>query len=140
MKTPPFHLAYPVSNLEKARTFFTTTLGASEGRSAERWVDLNLFGHQLSLHLIDGDDINASTNAVDGDQVPTLHFGCVLDWKQWQDNYETLCERDAEFIIDKKIRFQGDVGEQGTYFVKGPCGIAIEFKSFKDPAQLFAAE
>ena len=90
MNTPPFHLAYPVSNLEKARTFFTATLGASEGRSAERWVDLNLFGHQLSLHLIDGDDINASTNAVDGDQVPTLHFGCVLDWKQWQDNYLLL--------------------------------------------------
>ena len=109
------------------------------GRSAERWVDLNLFGHQISLHLIDGQDLNTATNPVDGDYVPTLHFGCVLNWTAWEEQYEVLNQRNAEFIIDKKVRFKGEVGEQGTYFVKGPCGIAIEFKSFKDPSQLFAA-
>ena len=137
--TPPFHLAYPVTDLDEARMFFTEKLGATVGRSAERWVDLNLFGHQISLHLIDGQDLNSATNTVDGDQVPTLHFGCVLDWTTWENNYAVLTERQAEFIIDKKIRFKDEIGEQGTYFVKGPCGIAIEFKSFKDPSQLFAA-
>lgn len=137
--TPPFHLAYPVTDLDEARAFFTGILGATVGRSAERWVDLNLFGHQISLHLIDGEDLNSATNTVDGDQVPTLHFGCVLDWTTWERHYAVLTERQAAFIIDKKIRFKDEIGEQGTYFVKGPCGIAIEFKSFKDPSQLFAA-
>ena len=137
--TPPFHLAYPVTDLDEARMFFTAMLGAKVGRSAERWVDLNLFGHQISLHLIDGQDLNTATNPVDGDQVPTLHFGCVLNWTAWAEQHEVLNQRNAEFIIDKKVRFKGEVGEQGTYFVKGPCGIAIEFKSFKDPSQLFAA-
>ena len=140
MTTPPFHLAYPVTDLNEARLFFTSMLDATVGRSAERWVDLNLFGHQISLHLVDGQDLNSATNAVDGDQVPTLHFGCVLEWTAWETQYDVLNERRAEFIIDKKVRFKGEVGEQGTYFIKGPCGIALEFKSFKDPSQLFAAD
>ena len=136
---PPFHLAYPVSDLTAVRTFFTDTLGASVGREAERWVDLNFFGHQLSFHLSESIDLNPSTNEVDGDAVPTLHFGCVLLWEEWTSYYERLLVAKCEFLIAKKIRFEGKIGEQGTFFVKGPCGIAIEFKSFKDGSQLFAA-
>ena len=136
---PPFHLAYPVSDLTAVRTFFTDTLGASVGREAERWVDLNFFGHQLSFHLSESSDLNPPTNQVDGDAVPTLHFGCVLLWEDWLSYYERFLVAECEFLIDKKIRFEGKVGEQGTFFVKGPCGIAIEFKSFKDGTQLFAA-
>ena len=40
MMTPPFHLAYPVTDLDEARMFFTGMLGATVGRSAERWVTL----------------------------------------------------------------------------------------------------
>lgn len=137
---PAFHLAYPVSDLKLAQTFFVETLGASLGRQSERWVDLNFFGHQISLHLSDDPDLNCSHNSVDGDNVPTLHFGCVLPWEEWTFHYERLVKRGAQFIIDKKIRFEGKTGEQGTYFVRGPCGLSLEFKSFKDPNQLFATD
>lgn len=140
MKTPPFHLAYPVSDLDSVRAFFVGFLGAKVGRESSRWVDLNFFGHQISFHLSEAENLNPTTNSVDGDDVPTLHFGCVLDWDQWETLYARLAQLDTTFIIDKKIRFAGLAGEQGTYFIQGPCGLALEFKSFKDPRQLFATD
>jgi catechol-2,3-dioxygenase len=44
---PPFHIAFPVRDVEEARQFYTGTLGCSEGRSAQTWVDFNLYGHQV---------------------------------------------------------------------------------------------
>ena len=76
---PPFHLALPVHDLEQARDFYGTLLGCKEGRSAERWIDYDFFGHQLSVHLVDERE-DIATNAVDGDAVPARHFGVVLPW------------------------------------------------------------
>ena len=42
-----------------------------------------------------------------------------------------------EFIIKPYIRFKGKVGEQATMFFLDPSGNALEFKSFKNPNQLF---
>lgn len=48
---PPFHLAFPVSDLDATRRFYGQVLGCRMGRSAERWVDFELYGHQISAHL-----------------------------------------------------------------------------------------
>ena len=49
----PFHLAFPVDDLEKTREFYTKTLGCKEGRSSDRWIDFDMFGHQVvALSLI----------------------------------------------------------------------------------------
>jgi len=50
----PFHLAVPVHDLPAARAFYGGLLGCAEGRSDERWVDFDFFGHQLVAHLVDG--------------------------------------------------------------------------------------
>ena len=81
---PRFHLAFPVPNLQDARDFFTGILGCSEGRSASRWVDFDFFGHQISAHLVTDDDPDAAVNGVDGDRVPTRHFGLILAWDDWE--------------------------------------------------------
>ena len=130
---PPFHLALPVHDLNQARDFYGTLLGCKEGRSAERWIDYDFFGHQLSVHLVDEHETIA-TNAVDGDAVPARHFGVVLPWSEW----ETLHSRFDRFRIEPKVRFQGEVGEQGTFFVDDPSGNALEFKTFRNIDQMFA--
>lgn len=129
----PFHLALPVHDLEAARGFYGGTLGCLEARSAARWVDFNFFGHQLSVHLVDR-MYDEATNAVDGDDVPVRHFGIVLPWEDW----EGLHGRLEDFLIAPRVRFAGQVGEQGTFFIRDPSGNALEFKSFKDPSRLFA--
>ena len=134
----PFHLAIPVSNLPEAEAFYCGILGCSKGRTSERWTDLNFFGHQVVLHLVDDDESAAATNPVDGDSVPVRHFGVVLDMPEWRRLADTLREGDREFLIEPRVRFQGEVGEQATMFLLDPSGNALEFKSFADPDQLFA--
>jgi len=135
----PFHLAIPVDNLALARAFYRNTLGLSEGRSSDYWVDFNFFGHQLVIHYKPKSDLDATHhNTVDGKDVPVPHFGIILTWDTWQNFANTLTDKKIQFVIEPYIRFQGEVGEQATMFFYDPCGNALEFKSFKDPSQLFA--
>jgi extradiol dioxygenase family protein len=134
----PFHLAIPVVDLEAARRFYYEVIGCGTGRTASRWVVLDFFGHQLTLHLVAGDDPAAATNAVDGDEVPSRHFGVVLPRPEWETLAARLEAAGTEFLISPRIRFAGKVGEQATMFLRDPSGNALEFKSFADPAQLFA--
>lgn len=136
----PFHLAIPVDNVAKARTFYRDILALSEGRSSEEWVDFDFFGHQLVIHYKPKEENGpVHHNAVDGKEVPVPHFGVVLEWQQFHDFAEKLKEKEIEFVIAPYIRFKGKVGEQATMFFYDPCGNALEFKSFKDESQLFAS-
>jgi len=138
MKVQPFHLAIPVADLARARSFYGDVLNCPEGRSSDQWVDFNFFGHQLVIHVKEGFMPEKSSNAVDGHDVPIPHFGVVLEWEDWQDLSLRLKERKIAFIIEPYIRFEGQAGEQATMFFKDTEGNALEFKAFKDINQLFA--
>ena len=138
MNSPPFHLAFPVRDVESTRAFYAGVLGCPVGRSAERWIDFDFFGHQLSAHVA-GEDVLA-TNEVDGDEVPVRHFGVVLSMERWRWLAEHLRSAGVEFLIEPKVRFAGQVGEQATLFVRDPSGNTLEFKAFADPARLFRSE
>ena len=135
----PFHLAVPVDNVAKARTFYRDVLGCSEGRSSEHWVDFDFFGHQFVIHYKPkSTNEELHRNPVDGHDVPVPHFGVVLEWSHWEELAEKLKSKGIEFVIEPYVRFKGEVGEQATMFFLDPCGNALEFKAFKDMSQLFA--
>lgn len=134
----PFHLAFPVDDLDAARTFYSSVLGCTEGRSSQQWIDFNLFGHQIVAHLKEGHVNPRHSNPVDGHDVPVPHFGVVLPWNAWESLAQRLREQEVKFVIEPYVRFAGDVGEQATMFLLDPAGNALEFKAFKDPAQIFA--
>ncbi len=138
--SPPFHLAFPVLDLESTRRFYGELLGCQEGRSAAAWVDFDFRGHQISAHVRPEECAGARANDVDGDAVPVRHFGLVLPWEDWHALRDRLVAGEAEFVIEPRIRFEGEVGEQATMFVRDPSGNALEFKAFRDPSRLFAAE
>ena len=133
----PFHLAFPVDNLDTTREFYTNVLGCKEGRSSDRWIDFDMYGHQVVAHLVDFME-KAETNQVDGDEVPASHFGVILTMEDWNSLSSRLKELGQEFIIEPHIRFKGEPGEQATMFFLDPCGNAIEFKAFNDDKQIFA--
>ena len=135
----PFHLAFPIKDIEETKKFYKSILGCKIGRESDAWVDFNFFGHQVSAHLKPEELSNAKKNKVDGKNVPVRHFGVVLDWKEWRSLSKKLQKLKIKFIIDPYIRFKGEVGEQATMFFLDPSGNALEFKSFKDPKQLFSA-
>ena len=134
----PFHIAIPVQNLEKCRTFYRDILNCKEGRSSDHWVDFDFFGHQLVIHQKDDFVAQRISNPVDGHEVPVPHFGVVLTWEDWHLLSERLKAANTKFVIEPGIRFQGKVGEQATMFFNDPENNALEFKAFKDISQLFA--
>lgn len=138
----PFHLAFPVKDLDATRTFYLEVLGCREGRSSDQWIDFDLFGHQIVAHQVEGAAGTAGNddgaNAVDGHDVPVPHFGVVLPWDEWQEFADRLKAANVSFVIDPYVRFEGEVGEQATMFFRDPSGNALEFKAFRDPTQIFA--
>ncbi|MBA3633148.1 MAG: VOC family protein [Acidobacteria bacterium] len=133
-----FHLAFPVKDLEESRRFYGETLGCEEGRSSAEWIDFNLFGHQIVAHLAPESTGVKATSDVDADHVPIPHFGIVLPMDEFKNLAEELKSKGVEFIIEPKIRFAGEVGEQATMFFLDPSGNALEFKGFADFSQVFA--
>lgn len=134
----PFHLAFPVKDLEATRAFFQDVLGCQLGRTSDRWIDIDFWGNQITAHLVDEDMPEHLANAVDGKQVPVRHFGAILGMDEWEALAERLRQFGVTFVIAPYVRFQGEVGEQATMFFLEPSGNAIEFKAFRDFSQIFA--
>lgn len=133
----PFHLAFPVDDLPKACAFYGGLMGCAEGRSSSEWIDFDFFGHQIVAHLAPP-VARGHHNPVDGHDVPVPHFGVVLPWDEFHALAGRLKAAGTRFVIEPYLRFEGQVGEQATMFFHDPAGNALEFKAFRDIAQLFA--
>lgn len=139
MRRPPFHLAFPVHDLEAARAFWGGVMGCAEGRNAEDWVDFDFHGHQIVAHRVDGRGVaDAGANPVDGDAVPVPHFGVVLDLEAFEALAARLRAGGVRFLIEPRTRFAGTPGEQATMFFRDPSGNAVEIKAFASLDSLFA--
>ncbi|TPK85373.1 dioxygenase [Mesorhizobium sp. B2-4-12] len=133
----PFHLAFPVRDLDETRTFYSEVLGCAIGRSSATWIDFDLYGHQMSAHLRPAQA--ASDGKVDGITVPIPHFGAVLLMDDWQRLATRLEARDdIDWLERPMVRFKGEPGEQATLFIRDPSGNALEFKGFRSLEQVFA--
>jgi len=131
-----FHLAFPVLDLEEARQFYINILGCALGRESNCWIDFDFYGHQIVAHKVDQMP-HVLTNNVEGKQVPSTHFGVLLDKARWEALRDHLIAEKIEFLINPHIRFEGAAGEQATMFISDPSGNGLEFKSFKSDADIF---
>ncbi|CAN5251309.1 VOC family protein [soil metagenome] len=136
---PPFHYAFLVHDLDATRAFYAGLIGCTEGRSAPTWVDFDFFGHQLSAHLGDATLNPKNLGLVDGKEVPMPHFGAVIEWAQFEALAQRLTDAGQPFVLAPQTRYAGLPAEQRTMFLLDPSGNALEFKAFRDPAQVFAA-
>ncbi|MGI9284508.1 MAG: VOC family protein [Pseudomonadales bacterium] len=143
MQLTPFHVAVQVRDIDEARDFYGIKMGLAEGRSAENWIDFNMFGHQFVTHLNPqigkSGKIATTPNPVDGHDVPVPHCGVVMNFDEWEVFAKKVSGFIDHFIIDPYVRFEGQPGEQGTMFFLDPSGNALEFKAFRNIAlELFA--
>ena len=124
-------------DLAETRRFYVEVLGCSEGRSAPTWIDFELFGNQLSCHL--GEPAPTQrVGEVDGIRVPLPHFGVIVSFDEYRQLADRLVRAHVDFIVTPRIRYAGEVGEQGTFFFLDPSGNAIEIKAFVRPEEIFA--
>lgn len=132
-----FHLAIAVDDLDAAERFYGVVLGCAPARRSDRWIDWDLYGHQLVTHLVDDHDAGAVSNPVDGHEVPVPHFGVLVDPETFQTLVARLRAQHVAFEIEPHVRFEGEPGEQRTMFFRDPAGNAIEIKAFADDADVF---
>jgi len=135
----PFHFAFHVLDLESTRRFYGHVLGCREGRSTETWVDFDFFGNQISCQTTGPVSATAPTGKVENIQVPMPHFGAILGWDEYDELAARLTAASVPFIVSPRIRYAGEVGEQGTFFFLDPSGNALEFKAFRHPEHVFTA-
>ena len=132
-----FHLAFNVTDLEVARDFYVDVLGCIEGRRTDTWVDVSLFGHQLSMHL--GPPFTTQNTGHVGEHlVPMPHFGLVLQMPDWQAMRDRLQAHGVAMVLEPHLRFAGESGEQATLFFRDPFGNPIEVKGFANWSEVFA--
>src|SRR3954454_9556546 len=106
---PPFHLAIPVHDIDAARRFYGEILGFGRGRSAERWTDWNVEGHQVVTHQVEGPvKAVAGTNQVDGHDVPVHHCGLVRAVQRSPQPPQRLVAARTEFVSEPYVRFHGE--------------------------------
>ena len=136
----PFHLAIPVTDIKVAHKWYTDMFGCKVGRQSDEWIDFNFFGHQLVAHLDPTKEDEVPTNPVDGEDVPSRHFGIIMHKPDWEDLVQHLKREKINFLIQPQIRFKGKAGEQCTFFILDPFGNALEFKAFQDDSQIYSVE
>ena len=132
----PFHLAFPVSNLDISKKWYTEILGCSIGRTSDEWIDFNLYGHQIVAHL-SNENYDGNTNLVDNKNIPVRHFGVILEINEWDKLVEKIKKHKIDFLIEPQIRFKNKKGEQRTFFIKDPDCNALEFKAFNNDSNIF---
>lgn len=128
-----FHLAFPVSDIEKTKAYYVDGLGCVVGRENAKSVILNLYGHQLVAHLTH--DAITPQNGI-----YPRHFGLVFtDEADWV----TLCDRAHQkglvFYQAPKHRFDGSLLEHRTFFLADPFHNLMEFKYYAHPEAIFGA-
>jgi uncharacterized protein len=135
----PFHFAFFVRDLDATRRFYADVLGCREGRSTDSWVDFDFFGSQISAHVTGPVTPTTDAGVVDGVHVPMPHFGALLQWEEFQQVAGRIRDARIEFILEPRVRYAGQPGEQMTMFLRDPSGNALEFKSFRHPEHVFTA-
>jgi extradiol dioxygenase family protein len=135
----PFHYSFFVRDLSSTRQFYGHVLGCREGRSTETWVDFDFFGNQISAHTTGTPVATVDAGVVEGIAVPMPHFGAILPWDRFHELAERIRQAGVAFVIEPRIRFAGQPGEQATMFLLDPSRNALEFKSFKHPEHVFTS-
>lgn len=125
MKRAIFHLAFPVASLQASLRFYQTLLGAVPGRRQANWVDVILFGHQLTLHERPEQVWPAAQQGV-------RHFGAILDWLDWERLREHLVALQPELAAQISLRQVGTAAEHVKLLLQDPDGYRIELKAYRD--------
>jgi extradiol dioxygenase family protein len=135
--TPTFHLSLPCLEIEKTKQFYFSLLGANSGRQKDNWVDINLYGNQITFIKSGYYNFSYKNYKLEGNVLPSFHFGVILSNLDWQKLYEKIKPVDT-FYLDETKYLLNKEGEHNSFFVKDPNGYIVEFKSFLDEDSVFA--
>jgi extradiol dioxygenase family protein len=120
-----FHLSIPVLDLTSAKQFYVEVLGASVGRENEEWLDILLWGHQITLQRRPEEVLPAAEQG-------KRHFGVVLPWAEWERQVERIEQLGIGILESRAIKLTGTDDEHGKVYMHDPSGNVIELKAYRN--------
>lgn len=118
------HLSISVSDLDAAEAFYSGLLGGTVGRRTAGWIDVWLFGVQLTLHRM-------PKAVTPSPYREALHFGATVSWDEWPDWLARLERASASMAMAPHRD-----AEVAKLYVTDPDGYVIEIKAYADVAAL----
>ena len=132
-----FHLSLPCLSIKATRDFYVNLVGATLGRQAQNWLDVNLHGNQITFTKAGKYEFNSPNYTFEKTVLPAFHFGVILELEDWQKTFERLKAHkikitgELKFLKDKK-------GQHSSFFVTDPNGYSLEFKCFNNSSEVFS--
>jgi extradiol dioxygenase family protein len=120
-----FHLAFPVDNLDASKQFYVGVLGADVGRENAEWLDILLWGHQITLHLRPDEVLSRERQG-------KRHFGVVLPWCEWQRLAERVLAQGGAFLREPEVLLADTSQEQAKFYLEDPSNNVIEIKAYRN--------
>ncbi len=120
-----FHLSLPVEDLEQASAFYVGTLGARIGRRKDSWLDVLLWGHQITLQ-------ERPQDVLPPERQGKRHFGVVLSWDDWETLAQRLEAQGCAFYRAPQVLHAGSPDEQAKLYLSDPSHNVIEVKAYRD--------
>ncbi|WP_104735487.1 VOC family protein [Hanstruepera ponticola] len=131
-----FHMSLPCSSIKDTKNFYVNSIGATLGRHTQNWIDVNLYGHQMTFIKAGKFDFNNPNYVFEGRILPSFHFGVIVDSIAWKEIYNRFKDTDLE-LVTKTTFLEGKLGQHTSFFIKDPNGYMLEFKCFKKPNETF---
>ncbi|AFZ03567.1 VOC family protein [Calothrix sp. PCC 6303] len=126
-----FHLAFPITSINDAKTYYVDGLGCIPGRENPHALILDLYGHQLVAHI---------TKEVLTPQrgIYPRHFGLIFTSEDdWLKLLQRAQKQELLFREEVKDRFVGSALEHRTFFLEDPFYNLMEFKYYRHQAAIF---
>lgn len=139
MENAAFHLSLPCYSVTKTRAFYIGILGATEGRSATTWVDIDLFGNQITFINSGAFDFHYRSYKFGDAILPAFHFGVLVSADQWKALRDRLAGKSVPFSVDSEF-LEDKPGSHKSFLVEDPNGYFVEFKYFQEPGSVFSKD
>jgi len=120
-----FHLSIPVSDLALAKRFYVDALGATIGREHADWLDVLVWGHQITLQ-------HRPDEVLPPERQGKRHFGVVLPWDEWERLADRVRSAGIAFKSEPTVLLKGTAEEQAKFYLADPSHNVIEIKAYRD--------
>jgi|SaaInlV_100m_DNA_5_1039725.scaffolds.fasta_scaffold13576_5 uncharacterized protein len=134
-----FHLSLPCKDLKTTEEFYSKILETPMGRTANNWIDLNLFGNQITFTKSGDFNFSFKNYRLGGQILPSFHFGIIVNIDDFGMLYARILKLDIEVSITTTF-MKNSIGEHVSFFIKDPNDYMIEFKCFKDGSDVFKSQ
>lgn len=129
-----FHLAIPVNDIQKAKSFYCDALGCSSGRENSEALILNFYEHQLVAH-------KTKETLTPQKGIYPRHFGLIFSEKSdWEDLLNRSQQKNLKFYQEPRLRFPNKLTEHNTFFLEDPFFNLLEFKFYRHSEAIFGGK